>query len=154
MKSSGAHFFRQSLRWLVVTFMFGTLVACTGIKPGKSPWKEFVVDVPVKTAYERAIEQTKYCLVTKDRLPLTTGIAADQKSAFVKLNLQMAKTLVVDIKIKATPDNRSLVLVEMWGVDIWNATAIDAMQAAIQFGVPSCVNYFPTQDSQSNPKKR
>ena len=131
-----------------------SLSACQGVKPGKTPWKEFVVDIPVKTVYERALEQAKFCLVTKDRLPLSSQLAADGKSAFVRVNMRLADTLLADVRIRTFESNKSIVLVEMWGVDIWNTTAIDAMQAAIEFGVPSCVNYFPTQTSETNPKKR
>lgn len=153
---------RLNLR-LVVGRMFSltallalTLVvsACQGVKPGKTPWKEFVVNVPVKTAYERALEQAKFCLVTQDRMPLSSRLATDGKSAFVRVTMRMTETLLADVKIRAFEGNKSIVLVEMWGVDVWNTTAIDAMQAAIEFGVPSCVNYFPTQTFETNPKKR
>jgi hypothetical protein len=128
------------------------LVACSGIKPGKSPWKEFVVDAPVKTAYERAIDQTKQCLISNDpvpitnpeKMPMTTYLAADERSASIKVNMILTGTLLVNIQITALEGDRSRVLVEMWGVNIWDMQAIDAMEAAIKFGVPSCINYFPS----------
>jgi hypothetical protein len=126
------------------------LMACAGIESGKSPGKSFEVDIPVETAYERAIEQTKMCLVTVDRFPMTAEIAADKQTAFVRVNMSMTNTLLSDVRISAESTDRSRVRVQMWGVDVWDMTAVDAMQAAIEFGVPSCVNYFPT----NTPKKK
>lgn len=120
------------------------LAGCTGIVPGKSPSASFAVDVPVKTAFDRAVAQTEYCLVTEDRFPMTAEIAADGQSAFVRVNMTMAGTLLSDVRITALPGERSQVDVQMWGVNVWDMTAVDAMKAAIEFGVPSCVNYFPS----------
>lgn len=132
-----------------MAFIAATLAACKGIDPAKSPSKAFEVDVPVKTAYERAIAQSEMCLVTQDRFPLTSQIDPDEKFAFVRVNMAMTDTLLSNVRIVAESATRSRVSVQMWGVDVWNMTAVDAMQAAIEFGVPSCINYFPSQ----TPKK-
>lgn len=124
------------------------LISCAGIDPAKSPSKTFVVDIPVKTAYERAVAQSKMCLVTEDRFPLTSQIDPDEKFAFVRVNMSMTDTLLSNVRIVAESAAKSRVSVQMWGVDVWNMTAVDAMQAAIEFGVPSCVNYFPTQSTK------
>lgn len=126
------------------------LAACKGIDPAKSPSKSFEVNVPVKSAYERAIAQSEMCLVTEDRFPMTTQIDPNEQFALVRVNMSMTDTLLSNVRIVAISPSRSRVNVQMWGVDPWNTTAVDAMQAAIEFGVPSCVNYFPTQ----TPKKR
>ena len=119
------------------------LAGCAGINPATSPAKTFEVEVPVKTAYERALAQSKMCLVTKDNFPITSEVQDDGSFAFVRVNMNMTDTLLSNVRIVATSPSRSRVSVQMWGVDVWNMTAVDAMQAAIEFGVPSCVNYFP-----------
>lgn len=122
------------------------LAGCSGINPVTSPSKTFEVPVSVKAAYERALEQSKMCLVTKDDFPLTSDINADESFAFVRVNMNLSGTLLSNVRIVAQSPTRSRVGVQMWGVDVWDMTAVDAMQAAIEFGVPSCVNYFPTQN--------
>ena len=121
------------------------LAGCSGINPSTSPAKTFEVDVPVKRAYERALAQSKMCLVTKDNFPITSEVQEDGSFAFVRVNMNMTDTLLSNVRIVAKSPSRSRVSVQMWGVDVWNTTAIDAMQAAIEFGVPSCVNYFPSK---------
>lgn len=136
----------RTLAWGVVLIaLMSLLAACKGIDPAKSPSKTFEVDVPVKTAYERAIAQSKMCLVTEDRFPLTSAISPDEKFATVRVNMSMTDTLLASVRIVAESATRSRVSVQMWGVDVWDMTAVDAMQAAIEFGVPSCINYFPSQ---------
>ena len=120
------------------------LAGCAGGTSNNSPAKTFEVDVPVKIAYERALAQTKMCLVTKDDFPLTSQIDADEAFAFVRVNMTMTDTLLSNVRIVAQSPARSRVSVQMWGVDVWDMSAVDAMQAAIEFGVPSCVNYFPS----------
>lgn len=121
------------------------LVACKGIDPAKSPGKTFEVNVPVKTAYERAIAQSEMCLVTEDRFPMTTQLDPAGQFALVRVNMSMTNTLLSNVRIVAQSPSQSRVSIQMWGVDPWNMTAVDAMQAAIEFGVPSCINYFPSQ---------
>lgn len=140
--------FRFFSRLAVVAIALG-LVACKGIDPGKSPAKTFEVSVPVKTAYERAIAQSEMCLVTEDRFPLASQLDPDNKFAFVRVNMSMTDTLLSNVRVVAESTNKSRVTVQMWGVAPWDMTAVDAMQAAIEFGVPSCINYFPTEAVKS-----
>lgn len=136
----------------VLGLLVMALVGCKGIDPSKSPSASFAVDIPVKTAFDRAVAQTKFCLVTEDRFPMTAEIAPDGQSAFVRVNMTMAGTLLSDVRIAALPGERSQVDVQMWGVNVWDMTAVDAMKAAIEFGVPSCVNYFPSA-TQVRPRR-
>jgi hypothetical protein len=141
------------LRWRsgLLALSTGLLLAgCQGVTPGKSPSVEFVVPISVKSAYSRAVEQSKYCLVTYDRFPLTATLAPDEQSASVRVNMNLTGTLLSDVQIRAQGPSQSQVTVTMWGVDVWDATAVAAMRAAIEFGVPSCTNYFPSPD----PKKK
>lgn len=148
MTNSRPGYLRMASRLVGLGALMATaslLVACKGIDPAKSPGKTFEVDVPVKTAYERAIAQSKMCLVTEDRFPMTTQLDSAGEFALVRVNMSMTDTLLSNVRIVAAAPSRSRVSIQMWGVDPWNMTAVDAMQAAIEFGVPSCVNYFPSE---------
>ncbi len=132
-------------RVLLLGLVILTLAACKGINPASSPSRSFEVDLDVRTAFDRAVQQSEFCLVTKDRFPITAQIAPDGQSALVRVNMTLTDTLLSEVRIQALSAQRSRVDVLMWGVDVWDMTAVDAMKAAIEFGVPSCVNYFPTE---------
>lgn len=127
------------------------LAGCQGVQPGKSPSDDFVVSTSIEQVYARAIEQSRYCLVTEDRFPLTASLAADKQSGSVRVNMTLTGTLLSEVTMRADGPNQTRVTVRMWGVDVWDANAISAMRAAIEFGVPSCTNYFP---SAADIKKR
>jgi hypothetical protein len=137
-------------RGLFLVLMVLVLVACKGIDPATAPSRSFEVDLDVRTAFDRAVEQSEYCLVTDDRFPITAQIDPNAQSAFVRVNMTLSGTLLSDVRIQAITPERSRIDILMWGVDIWDMTAVDAMQAAIQFGVPACINYFPTVQTPAN----
>jgi hypothetical protein len=120
------------------------LSGCAGVVVGKTPSTTFDVPINVQTAYDRTIVQAKYCLLTKDNFPLTAQISPDQQSANVNVRMSVSGTLLAEIELNAIGAEKTNVLISMWGVDIWDQAAINAMKAAIQFGVPSCTDYFPT----------
>jgi hypothetical protein len=139
----------STLTWLtsIKALVLGSvlvIVGCTGAVVGKTPSATFDVPIGIQTAYERTIAQAKYCLVTKDDFPLTAQMSPDQQSANVSVRMSMTGTLLADIKLRALDAERTNVMVNMWGVDVWDQTAVNAMKAAIEFGVPSCIDYFPT----------
>jgi hypothetical protein len=139
----------RTLTWLTATktavlASVVVIAGCAGAIVGKTPSAQFDVPIDVQTAYDRTIAQAKYCLVTKDNFPLTAQISPDRQTANVTVRMSMTGTLLADIKMRAIDAQRTNVLVNMWGVDVWDQTAVDAMKAAIEFGVPSCINYFPT----------
>ena len=128
------------------------LAGCSGIEPGKSPSTQFTVPLTLQDTYDRAMAQTRYCLVTEDRLPTSGGVAANGQSAQIQVLLQLTRAVVAQVDMKALNAQSTQVDVLMWGVNVWDQTAADAMRAAIEYGVPSCTNYFPT--SKSERKKR
>ena len=129
-----------------------TLAGCSGIEPGKSPTTQFTVPLTLQETYNRAMAQTEYCLVTKDDLPISGSVAASGQSAQIQVMLQFVHTVVARVDMKSLSAQSTQVDVLMWGVDVWDQTAADAMRAAIEFGVPSCTNYFPSKKSER--KKR
>jgi hypothetical protein len=120
------------------------IAGCAGVVVGKTPSTTFDVPISIQRAYERTIAQAKYCLVTKDDFPLTAQISADQQSASVDVRMSMTGTLLADIELTSVSAEKTNVSISMWGVSGWDQAAINAMKAAIQFGVPSCTDYFPT----------
>lgn len=120
------------------------MAGCAGVVVGKTPSTTFDVPISVETAYDRTVAQAKYCLLTKDNFPLTAQISPDRQSANVNVRMSVTGTLLAEIELSALGTEQTKVLISMWGVDIWDQSAIDAMKAAIQFGVPSCTDYFPT----------
>ncbi|MFO7746817.1 MAG: hypothetical protein R6V42_03305 [Orrella sp.] len=129
------------------------LAGCTGAVVGETPSAEFVVPISLEEAYERALAQTNYCLVTEDKFPVTAKIADDQKSANITVRMSMSGTRLADMSMQAIDTKKTDVLVNMWGVNVWDQTAVDAMKAAIEFGVTSCTNYFPTSPTPSQKRR-
>lgn len=128
----------------VVCGSIPVLVGCTGAVVGQTPSAKFEVPVPIQVAYDRALAQTKYCLVTEDEFPVTAKVANDQQTANITVRMSISGTRLADMSMQAVDASKTNVLVNMWGVNVWDQAAVDAMKAAIEFGVPSCTNYFPT----------
>lgn len=136
--------------------ILGTVLAlagCAGVKPGQSPSTQFTVPIPINQAYDRALAQARYCLVTDARLPTAGGISADGGSAQVQVLADFRRTVAAQVDMKALGPQSTQVVVMMWGINVWDATAVDAMQAAIEFGVPSCTNYFPSVQQPTRKKR-
>jgi len=143
----------RQYRWLAVTTIALCLSGCVGIKPGESPSVQFSVDIPLKEAYQRAMEQTQYCLVTHDKFPVISSMDPDEKQAQIQVVLDFRSAVVAQVDMRALGKERTEVDVIMSGVNVWNSTAVRAMQAAIQFGVPSCIDYFPNAEPAKTNKK-
>lgn len=129
------------------------VAGCAGVVVGQTPLTTFDVPISIQTAYDRTVAQAKYCLVTKDNFPLTAQMSADQQSAIVNVRMSMTGTLLADIEMYAISAQKTNVSISMWGVNVWDQAAIDAMKAAIEFGVPSCTDYFPAI-SPAKPNRR
>lgn len=128
------------------TMVLGSVLVvagCAGVVTGKTPSTTFDVPIGIQTAYDRTIAQAKYCLVTEDNFPLTAQMSTDRQSASVNIRMSMTGTLLADIEMYAIGAEKTNVSVSMWGINVWDQAAINAMKAAIQFGVPSCTDYFP-----------
>lgn len=125
------------------------LAGCAGIKPGESPSSQFTVPLTVKQTYDRAMAQTQYCLVTNDNFPVKADIMADGQQAQIEVLMTFTSEVMARVDMQALSANSTRVDVQMWGENVWNQSAVDAMQAAIQFGVPSCTNYFPSPETSN-----
>jgi hypothetical protein len=143
-----------TLTWIktVVCGSILVLAGCTGAVIGQTPTTQFDVPIALKVAYKRALAQTNYCLVTDDNFPVTAQIADDQQTASINVRMSLTGTQLANIAMRTLEPKKTRVTVNMWGVDVWDESAIDAMQAAIEFGVTSCINYFPSAPA-SEPKR-
>lgn len=139
--------FKSSLIRVTGLLCVLALAGCAGITPGKSPSVEFTVPLTVKQTYDRAMAQTQYCLVTNDQFPVKADIAADGQQAQIEVLMTFTSEVMARVNMQAQSASSTRVNVQMWGESVWDQSAVDAMQAAIQFGVPSCTNYFPSPDT-------
>lgn len=141
-------------RWSGLLWAFSalTLAGCAGVSSNQAPSVQFNVPLTVEQVFERAMAQTKYCLATDDSASIVSKMADDKRSAQIQVLLRFSRILAAEIDMQALNAHSTQVDVLMWGASIWDQTAADAMQAAIQFGVPSCINYFPgpSPSPQSN----
>jgi hypothetical protein len=121
------------------------LVGCGGAVPGKSPTLEFRTANSVQVVFDRAMAQAKYCWSTDARLPIVGNVAANGRKAEVRSMGQFGRIAYGRVDIEAVDANTSFVSIAVIGVDEWNESALPAMKDAIEFGVPSCTAYFPSE---------
>jgi hypothetical protein len=145
---AGMSFFIRAFAALCLLGLAFALAGCQGVAPGRSPSEAFSVGVPLKTAYDRALAQTNYCLVTEDRMPVQTSLSPDMQSGSIKVLMKLTNAVIAQTDLRAIDSNNTQVTVTMWGLNIWDAGAVSAMRAAIEFGVVSCTNYFPSQPTR------
>lgn len=133
-----------------------TLAGCSGATSSNAPSTSFTVPIPLQQAYDRAMAQTNYCLMSDDNAPITAQISPDAQRAQIQVLMRFTNTVAAEMGFQARGADSTVVDVRMWGINIWNRTAVDAMEAAIRFGVPSCVNYFPgkSASAETAAKKR
>jgi hypothetical protein len=126
------------------------LVGCGGAVPGKSPTIEFRTINSVQVVFDRAMAQAKYCWSTDARLPIVGIVAANGRTAEVRSMGQFGRIAYGRVDVEAVDAKSSFVSIAVIGVDEWNESALPAMKDAIEFGVPSCTAYFPTEKTVIN----
>lgn len=135
---------------LAALLSIALLTGCAiGIKPGQSPSAQMTVPFDVQTVYDRALAQTRYCLVTEDNFPVKASLSSDRRSGQIEVLMSFTHSVLSKVEMQAVTNSSTRVDIQMWGENVWDQTAIDAMKAAIEFGTPSCVNYFPDPESKN-----
>ena len=127
------------------------LVGCSGAVPGKSPTLEFRTAYPLQLVFERAMAQAKYCWSTDANLPILGNVALNGKTAQVRAMGEFGRRAFGRVDIEAVDAKNSFVTVSVIGIDAWDTTSLHAMKAAIEYGVPGCTNYYP---SDTKPVKK
>lgn len=133
-----------------LAMILGVLVGCTGISPGKSPSETYTFAVPYEQAYKMAIAMSEQCLRTVTQYPVVSTINRQNRTAQVAVTGLMERAHYSQVDIRAIDDKNTEVKITMWGESIWGHEAILSMRDSIQFGVPTCFSYMPTQQSVIN----
>jgi hypothetical protein len=122
-----------------------TLAGCTvGISGGDSPRDHFTADVNYQRALRSAEEQARTCLLGNDAYQVQATDDKASRSGVVRVNAPFTPNDMARVDIKALGENRSDVTVVMWGRNLWNRAAVDAMHDAIVYSVPSCTSFMPS----------
>lgn len=144
--------YKRLLKAFFMASVISVILGCSGAVPGQSPTLEFRTAYPLEVAFQRAMAQAKYCWSTDANLPILGSVAINGKSAEVRAMGEFGRRAFGRVDIEAIDDKSSFVRVAVIGVDAWDNTSLYAMKAAIDYGVPSCTNYFPSDATP--PKKR
>jgi hypothetical protein len=127
----------------------GALAGCTlGISEGQSPHTSFTADVNYHRALHTADRQARDCLRGEGAYSVITTEDAASHSGLVRVVAPLFSNDVARVVIKGDGDSRSNVDVTMWGRNIWDKTALDAMRDAIRYSATSCTSYMPGEKVQ------
>lgn len=156
MKYPGSFFTRQLTRVAAGAGLVAplALAGCAGVSDSREPSAAFTVPISVQEAYDRAMVQANYCLLSDDSAPIESEMAPDGQWAHIQLPMRFTGTVTARVDMKALAPEETEVEVRMWNVSIWDQTAADAMEAAIRFGVPGCINYFPGTQPRLDSRSR
>ncbi|ANN66582.1 BPTD_2524 family lipoprotein [Bordetella bronchialis] len=132
------------------------LAGCTfGIAPGRdSPSGDYKIAVNYQSAYNVARAQAEQCLTGKSAYRVVGNLDAASRTGQVKVLAPFTDNNIALVDLKAIDDGNTDVHIEMWGEGIWNADAVIAMRDAIQFQIPACVSYMPTDSSVKTKRSR
>jgi hypothetical protein len=130
------------------------LAGCTlGIAPGNdSPSADYKIAVDYQSAYNVARAQAEQCLTGKDAYRVVGDLDTVGRKGRVRVLAPFTDHNIALVEIAAIDANHSDVHIAMWGEGIWNANAITAMRDAIEFQIPACTSYMPS-DSEKPGKK-
>jgi hypothetical protein len=128
------------------------LAGCTfGIAPGNdTPSGDYKIAVNYQSAYGVAVDQAQQCLTGKSAYRVVSKLDVPARKGQVKVLAPFTDNDIALVNLAAIDDTHTDVHIEMWGRSIWNADAVTAMRDAIQFQIPACASYMP---SDSVPKK-
>ena len=122
------------------------LAGCTfGIAPGRvSPSGDYKIAVNYQSAYNVARAQAEQCLTGKSAYRVVGNLDAASRKAQVKVLAPFTSNDIALVNLSAIDDRNTDVHIEMWGEGIWNMDAVIAMRDAIQFQIPACTSYMPS----------
>jgi hypothetical protein len=127
----------------------GALAGCSlGINEGQSPHTNFTADVDYHRALRSADKQARECLRGEGAYTVTTTEDEASRSGLVRVTAPLFANDVARVVIKGVGEGRSNVDVTMWGKNIWDKTALDAMRDAIRYSATSCTSYMPGEKVQ------
>ena len=130
-------------KWLVLA-MPVLAAGCIGINSNSSPKETFALPRAYQDAYKLATLQALQCWGNDGEFPIKGQLDPVTRTAQVAVTGGLGGSRYGQVDIRALDDQNSEITITVAGVNIWDAAAISAMQAALQFGVSTCTNYMPS----------
>ena len=98
---------------------------------------------------KRAQAQADYCLRGITQYPVIVSSDATKRQSQLRVIDTIAGSSWAKIDAVSTTGQSSEVTMIMAGVSLWDQSAMRAMRAAIEFGLPSCKDYMPAAEPKS-----
>ena len=133
----------NNFKWLTVAIPLLS-AGCIGINAGSSPKETFVLPRGYQDAYKIATLQAQQCWSNVGEFPIKGQLDAATRTALVAVTGGLGGSRYGQVDIRALDDQNSEITTTVAGINIWDAAALSAMQAALQFGVSTCTNYMPS----------
>lgn len=133
-------------RFVAAALLASGLAGCTlGIAPGsQSPTGDYKIAVNYQSAYNTALAQAEQCLTGKSAYRVESNLDTGNRKGQVRVLAPFTSNRIALVDLSAIDDSHTDVHIEMWGEGIWNADAVTAMRDAIEFQIPACVSYMPS----------
>ena len=119
-------------------------VGCIGVNSGSSPKETFTLPRAYQEAYRLATLQAQQCWSNDGEFPIKGQLDTATRTAQVAVTGGLGGSRYGQVDIRALDDQNSEITTMVAGINIWDAAAISAMHAALQFGVSTCTNYMPS----------
>ena len=133
----------NNLKWLAVAIPLLS-AGCIGINPGSSPKETFVLPRAYQDAYKIATLQAQQCWGNDGEFPIKGQLDTATRTAQVVATGGLGGSRYGQVEIRALDEQSSEITTTVAGINIWDAAALSAMHAALQFGVSTCTNYMPS----------
>ena len=109
---------------------------------GQSPRATTEVDRPASTVLDTAQAQALQCL-TGNSAYQVQRVEPQTGQGSIVVRAPFTDNDMARVDVSALSASRSKVDIVMWGRNIWDASAVRAMQDVVTFGVTSCKAYMP-----------
>jgi hypothetical protein len=131
------------VKWVALAMPVLT-AGCIGINSNSSPKETFALPRPYQEAYKIATLQAQQCWSNDGEFPIKGQLDTATRTAQLAVTGGLGGSRYGQVEIRALDDQNSEITTTVAGINIWDAAAISAMQAALQFGVSTCTNYMPS----------
>jgi len=133
----------NNFKWLAVTVPL-LASGCIGINSNSSPKETFTLPRAYQEVYKLATLQAQQCWGNDGEFPIKGQLDSATRTAQVAVTGGLGGSRYGQVDIRALDDQNTEITTTVAGINIWNAAAISAMHAALQFGVSTCTNYMPS----------
>jgi len=133
----------NNFKWLSVLVLLLT-TGCIGISSSGSLKENFVLQRSYQEAYKLATLQAQLCWSNDGEFPIKGQLDTSARTAQVTVTGGLGGSRYGQVDIRALDDQNTEITTTVADINIWDAAAIPAMHAALQFGVSMCTNYMPS----------